>query len=745
MEDRIPHTSRKGLRWCALVLIWLCSVLLFCAPAVFQNKVIAPIDCITNFLLPFADQPLEEVYNHCGSDGVSQYVPYRWAMKESLKQDGYIGWNPYTYNGSALPENSMLSPGDLSHALYNILPFYDAWNWSIILHFFIAGCGMLVLMRYFKLPMWAALLAAISYAFYSQFIVCLYFRWMGSMMWAPFLVWALLKYKQYVINVPAIIFMALAWRSGHLQSCVFIFVLVALIWFAEITTKKNRKYDIKEVCRITLSNFLTGTIGALLSLDVFVDTLPRMEGCKPVLFSWGINNVPAFITALFPTCLGLPQTLDIGSALNTSFANTMFGGSIMFILAILACFNNRAPKAAKFIFIGCMLAVCTPLNSYLYCRGTVVMALGMAWLAVWQLHDLTLHSFNSNYWKRIGYAILAILICWLLASIAIVCFKNQLADILTNSMASHVSANRAGREAWYITRIDRFLSQIVIWDWRNLFLSCSLLLCIVFCYNIKPNNRNTPWIAGIIALSFAELIVYSHTWLTYSDKPKGPYIYEAPEWLAEVKEHVKDGSVLVHNPTGDGRFLCNNHLSSFNVRLANGYETIQPQYLHCQNIKIHDTKEYAAAAISHILSQTTWVDRHYPKWKLVMIAKDFKLYQNPDYRGRYFINNEIPIKENWKTYNRIHLTIPPHSNNLTILESYHKGWKASIDGQDVQITRTARGGMYLNVPSSEKAYDLQLEFRMPYREYYYTIMLLTAIGLGFVFFKQKRNPIPLST
>lgn len=83
----------------------------FFAPAVFGGKVLAPVDCVECLFKPFATQPMEEVHNQYNVDGASQYLPYSWAMQQSWQSDGYMGWNPYTHNGTSLPENTMLSPG----------------------------------------------------------------------------------------------------------------------------------------------------------------------------------------------------------------------------------------------------------------------------------------------------------------------------------------------------------------------------------------------------------------------------------------------------------------------------------------------------------------------------------------------------------------------------------------------------------------------------------------------------------
>ena len=214
MKKELPKDRASSKTWFAGLVVWFILVVLFFAPATIGGKVIAPIDCVECIFRPFAHRPIEEVHNQFIVDGASQYVPHKWALKEQWETDGYMGWNPYVHNGTASPENTMYSPGDWHNFLFAIMPFWDAWNVGIVLQFFIAGCGMILLLRHFGVPMWVALLAAISFSFYSQFIICLYYRWLGSFVWAPYLVWALIRYKQNLVNVPAILFMALAWRGG---------------------------------------------------------------------------------------------------------------------------------------------------------------------------------------------------------------------------------------------------------------------------------------------------------------------------------------------------------------------------------------------------------------------------------------------------------------------------------------------------------------------------------------------------
>ncbi|MBR2125682.1 MAG: hypothetical protein IJ943_03000 [Akkermansia sp.] len=734
-SNSLDISSRKA--WYIAIVLWLVAVLAFFSPAIFNNKVIAPIDCLECVFRPFADKPIENVHNHFVVDGISQYLPYKWSIKTSFEEDGYVGWTPYTFNGNPISDNTMVSPGDPLNLLYAVLPFWQAWDLGIILQFFIAGCGMILLMKHFKIPVWGALLAAVSFSFYSQFILFMYHKWLGAMVWAPFLVWALLRYKRNLINVPAIVFMALIWRTGHLQSCVFGFILVACVWGANVWKKDNIWPTRKDFLKKTASFLLTGVLGALLSLDVFVDTLQRMEGCKSMLFSWGFSNICTFITLLFPTSLGIAETLDASKFFNQSLFGLKFGGGTVFILALIAIFNKRAPLTAKVIFVASILAVCTPLLTYLYNRSTIIMALGMAWLATWQLQAFTREPLSPTLRKRIYLALGSLLGIWFLVSVGVSFFSDEIATLLNDAIHDTLNHHRAGRITWYEQRAERYISHILLWDWRNLLLAICLILGVFCCSRIRPNGKNTRWMAGVVVLTYIELLVFSSTWITYSEKPEGPYLYNAPLWMAEFKSHVKDGSVRTRNTAGDLDFLCNNTFSAYNVRLAGGYETFRPKYLAPLQAG-YAPEDYAQAGISHIISDTRWIDSPIPGWELVMTGPDFKLYANPAYMGRYFADG-TPITPDKRTANRIHLTIPPNAQNITILESFHPGWKAYAGDEELTITATERGGMSIALPPRASEQQLHLEFHMPYCKWYHSIMLATLLSLIVIAIRQKHS------
>ena len=227
------NAKSSTAKWLAVLGTWIVLVILFFAPVFFGGKVLAPLDILDTLLKPWAKTDTIEVHNAFPYDAISQYLPYNWSIYQSIRQDGYIGWNPYANNGTAILENTMLCPGDWHHQLYRMLPFWDAWDLGIILQFAIAGIGMMVLLRAQRIPPIYALVGIVAFGFYSQFITWYCHRWiLGAMCWAPWMIWADMRalQAQKKVGFWACIFTALAFRGGHLQSCLFVIIITAIVF-----------------------------------------------------------------------------------------------------------------------------------------------------------------------------------------------------------------------------------------------------------------------------------------------------------------------------------------------------------------------------------------------------------------------------------------------------------------------------------------------------------------------------------
>ena len=151
------------------------------------------------------------------------------------------------------------------------------------------------------------------------------------------------------------------------------------------------------------------------------------------------------------------------------------------------------------------------------------------------------------------------------------------------------------------------------------------------------------------------------------------------------------------------------------------------------------------AGISHLLCDARAGKPSLDGWNLVQETEDFFLLENPLYRGRYFVrtqeegNHFSPVVPDWRTNNKIHVTVPPGTKELSVLESYSKGWSArSGKGEELPLSSTERYSILVFVPDSEQQTEILLQYHTPYRGWYYSIMGGIALFLLVTAFLQRR-------
>lgn len=732
--------------------LWLAMVMVFFWPVIFQGKVIAPLDILDSLLRPWAQTERIEVHNAFPYDAISQYLPYDYSAYQSIRHDGYIGWNPYTHSGSSIVENTMACPGDWRHHLYRILPFWTAWNTGIILQFTLAGLGMLLLLRDQKIPAGYALIGVVAFGFYSQFILWIQHRWvLGAMCWAPWILWALFRAKKSgrVIDLPSIIFIALAFRGGHLQACVFVVLMVAFLAFAE-WWEHPVKWQFKPVFRLLLPYAVSGVLGAVLAMGVFIETIPPfLHGGRELPgrpWSESLLALPTLITAFIPTLLGSPQGLDASRVFKVTLFDIKFAGAITLVMASLACFTRRAPTAAKVLLILGLVLPFTPASQWLYSRFTVVFALGAAWLAAWKLAELA-NEPRKRFWKYGWHVFAAIVLLWTLSSVGLVWKYDWVLAKLHATIFANLEAGKASRTDWMLSRADVFLEVCKIWHPRNLAFLFLIGIGYFGASQIHMGNRKAQLFAILVACTtFGELFLFSTTWVTFSDKPAGQGLYAEPAWMTSLKQQVGNGKVAVYT-RADFDYMQLNTPSAYGIRFADGYETITPQRIAPAPASDWNPVRYAEAGISHILVAPERDPGGIAGWEKVLQLDEFVLYKNPAFSGLVHAElasgANLALQPTFETPNRREFELPAGAKALTLLESFNPGWKFSLDGKSWQPVQAT--GIYgMRVPLASPAPDhptrLLLQYNPAYQTLYRSIIGSVAAALfAFEIFRRTRK------
>ena len=744
MTARKPYLVAAGL--------WLVLVVVFFWPVIFQGKVLAPLDIMDSLLRPWASGGKVEVHNAYAYDAISQYLPYDWSVYQSLRQDGYIGWNPYTHSGTAIVENTMVSPGDWHHQLYRFLPFWTAWNTGIIIQFVLAGLGMLLLLRDQKIPAAYALIGVVAFGFYSQFIVWSHHRWLlGAMCWAPWILWSLFRAKKSgrILHLPSIVFIALAFRGGHLQSCVFVVLLVVFIALVDWWQCPSR-WNIRQIWRVLLPYAACGILGAVFALDVIVQTVPALlDGNKRMpgsTWSQCLLALPTLITSVFPAGMGTPQGLDLMMAFRGDILCVKFMGGITLLLATVGCCRRQAPLAAKVLFILGLLLSYTPAYQWLYDRVSVIFALGGAWLAAWYLTTISTEA-PAKVWKRASIILALIAGVWLIGSAVIALRESWLLEQLHDVVVAKLKESKQHRLDWMLARADVFLKDLLIWSPRNLAMLSLLGLGLFSCSRIHGHSPNSSRFALWVALcTFGEILLFSTTFLTFSDKPQGDGLYSEPAWASRLKHEVGNGTILCLDRS-DYDYMQLNTPSAYGIRFADGYETVTPHRIAPYCDGSFEPNRCAASGISHLLVPPGKDPGTVSGWEKVIDSKEFILYKNPAFQsictGYLADGSKLPLLPKLATANRREILLPANVISVTLMESFNPGWKFTTDGETwhpVHETKLCGMRIELDKPTGGEATRLRLQYHPVYQPYYRPVMGITAIGLlGFSLIRAGRD------
>lgn len=721
--------------WLLASLAWIGLLLLFFFPVVFQGKVLAPLDILDHLMRPWSDGAGGfGVHNAFVYDAISQYLPYDWAVFQSIRQDGYIGWNPYVYGGYALLENTMICPGDWHHQLYRFFDFWTAWDLGIVLQFAIAGVGVLVLLRDEGLPAWAALLGAVSFAFYSQHVLWIYHRWvLGASCWFPWIVWAIRRARREnrLFDFWSVVFTALAFRGGSLQSCLFVVLLFLGLFLADLRTflKKN---DRRGTTRMVVLYATTSVFSSLLVSDVLLDTIPPfLEGCRELShkgFLACLKPLPFLASSVFPTATGTPQTMDVGKVFGTGLFDIKYAGAIPLVLALFAFLRKDAPFTPKLLAVLSLGLAYTPLVNWFYARSTVVFGLGVAWLAAWELANVRNDTFHATAWRWTARMFATALALWTVAGIAVRLLAPRLAPILHAFVEKSLPIEKSSRLDWMLARSDAFLAAFPPWSTTNAIpvLAVTLGLFAVWRYkrtSAESKRRIGFWLSVAIGCAFVETFAWSRTWITFSEPPASApgCLYEDRPWTKVLQKEMENGGFLwLHGGRPDFDYFQLNAQAGIGIPSLQGYETIRPRTLPFSASETdYNTDAFAAAGVSHVLVMPGQaVPPSLSDWIEVIDTEDLHLFRNPAFRSiflaRLVDGSEVPLFADSQTPNSIRLVLPAGTRSLRIAMTHHPDWRYHLGNNAWTTLPSSTAGSISSVLCFQNplptAMSLQLRF-----------------------------------
>ncbi len=287
------------------------------------------------------------------------FIPPRMLWVEAIKKGEIPLWNPYSYSGH--PLLATLQPGVFypPDALLLILPFDLAFNWIIVIHFFLAGATAYLLLREMKASLPACLAGSVifmlsGYLFSAHNVISTLF----SVAWVPLIV---LLFRRAIKDGSALygvftgVILAVMFTAGGVEVLLGTagLLLITALFPSVIIFGDDGFQNLKR----RLSLFML-SIAIFLLLSA-VQLLPFLELARASTRAGGLSFFEAttwsfdlkdFIQFFIPDPYGYGIS-DEKYWANQSWLKTVYTGAIPFALSAFF-FAKEKKKALPFIFTG---------------------------------------------------------------------------------------------------------------------------------------------------------------------------------------------------------------------------------------------------------------------------------------------------------------------------------------------------------------------------------------------------------
>ena len=664
-------------------------------PWLASGKILVPSDIVEEMYLPWrGDEKSPTVHNHFVSDAVTQYLPYRLLAGHSLAEDGYLGWNPLVFGGTAQSANTMALSFDWAMQMHRFLDFWTAWHLGLIGRFLVAGLGMLVFLRSRGCRVWVASALAAAYMMNTEFVSWIYHQWaLASFCWMPWVLWALYagreKSPRYIAL--AAVFLGLSLLGATLQHVAFILIVLGCVWMGWMTEGSSvgaprqlpwgrpsgwgvRLAD--SVLLVTTGLLAAGLVAFMLEPTVaaYFENLRaghKREGIG-YAFGWSqpLRMAVAWPLTLYPFVLGSVQTLDLTKAFIPSGVSYAFFGTMPMLLAIVGLFAKRVPKAAKLLIVAGLLIPLTPLVGVLYQRVSLLWILGGCWAAgIWlsAATDTDLKKLSWWCWRLLA----AVIIFWVAASIGLVVFRGSLEAALSARIAAAGESSQFGVfTEWLQQRSAGLLDYLCIWNpWQLLGLGG----LVISLWGILRCRAVGPWPGLALAIGVAmQLSVFWWQWTTWTDRRE---FYASSELARLVQQEVGENGRLAQGAGKPAEILFPpNTLMPLGVAITGGYDSIHPDGMWSPTGKPWDFP-----GTTHYLGYS---DKERPVgWQKVWSDGRWVLLRNPaPSMGAVTLELGVLVPLRLAEFKRdspntMEAVVPAGTVKVELFSNWHRGWK----------------------------------------------------------------------
>ena len=658
-------------------------------PWLVHGKVLAPLDIVDQMFMPWRGEKVHPaVHNHFMTDVVLQHIPYRLMMHESLREDGYVGWNPFVFGGTPQHANTIMITNEVTMLLHRFCDFWVAWNLGRLLQILIAGLGMLVFLRSIGSLPGTALLGAVGYMLNHQFVAWIYFHQLvAAFCWMPWALWALgmAREGERRYLAAAAVFMALALLGATLQQAAYIVAVMGCLWVGWLIDGRGQRGNL---LRSTLLVAIPSLLGAGLaafalepSIALYLDNnlSGHQRGALAYDAGWSQPLWHLLVSPLtaYPFLLGSVQSLDLWKMFKSDIGNAGFFGTLPMLLSCAGLFSRRVPTAAKLLMVVGVIIPLTPLVGLLYVRFNVVWILGGCWAAAAWLNQAGEGEIRKL--ARVLRGLVGILaVVWLAGSLALWWARPMIEPLLEAKVVSMAPGSAYGSfTAWMVERGGRLLDFLCIWHPLQLVALTGLVISIVGLPWIKAPKLYCYAAAIGVALQLSvfwwQMTTWSEARLPYGSSSLEKVLQERGASLGRLAMKPRPWAEYMAPP---------NTLMPAGIPITAGYDSIHPF-----GMRSLSGLAWEFPGTTHFLGR---IDEPAPAdWAVVWSEGDWQLWENPNptmgvigLRGGAEQVVLVPQKVQRPTHNTMRVAVPGGATGLSVFSNWHRGWEWKADPDD---------------------------------------------------------------
>jgi hypothetical protein len=579
--------------WPALGLAAILCTVFY--PYLFGGKIMLPTDMYDTMTAPSnAQYGPPQAQNHYFYDGIVQTYPYKIETQEGLRSGHFAYWNPHILGGYPQYAETMANNFDPFNVLLLWTSPIMAIHLEIIIELFIAGMGMLFLLRYFGILPMIALVFASAYMLNSMFITTASVRWAAaSFCWMPYTALTLVKFLESTTwkhLLFASVFLGLSFLGGNLQSAFFVAFIVTIL---VLTYPSN----VSKWSRLTALIAL-GTISFSLSAPMWIPTLELFF--QTIFFGGSLNSsnvydtysvfhrlltIPFLAMFAFPEIFGSPQIFSAKSIAGLDITN--FQGAIGFLptlFGLWGCFILWCRKEIRpFILIalsGMLLPIVTPLYSIVYHRFFILSSFSLIIIgAVCFQHALHSNSALSITKILKSSAFLVGLLAALLVGmgVSIILDYHRLLGMFSQYLATKIqgSAFGVGNGHWML---DRVRTTLAYYSFGNVHLWIGIVtagigLSLLTRYR-SGKIRMSALLVTLLVLTVFQLIAFARLWMPSIDPNTFPVYPDNPIVSFLQRNDPSTRYATWRDTTQDPNLLPSNSSDVYHLNDFDGYESL---------------------------------------------------------------------------------------------------------------------------------------------------------------------------